>query len=154
MLIFIFVCYLGFGKVNDCRKRCVYKFFCCSNRLVRRNQQQSLRKPRRKSAEKEAKEMDRKRTVRGNHQGILFWPRLTSAFRHFGRNRDWEFNSSPHCNALTPCCSYTVIQRELKRGNAYKFKRLYGAKGENPQDHPVYLCLAAECASAGLLRPW
>lgn len=85
--------------------------------------------------------MDKKRTVRGNHQGILFWPRLTSASRHFGRNRDWEFNSSPHCNALTPCCSYTVIQRELKRGNAYKFRRLYGAKGENPQDHPVYICV-------------
>jgi len=85
--------------------------------------------------------MDRKRTVRGNHQGILFWPRLTSASRHFGRNRDWEFNSSAHCNALTPCCSYTVIQRELKRGNAYKFRRLYRAKGENPQDHPVYICV-------------
>ncbi|KYM98926.1 hypothetical protein ALC62_10342 [Cyphomyrmex costatus] len=33
------------------------------------------------------------------------------------------------------------VDRELKRGNAYKFRRLYGAKGENPQDHPVYICV-------------
>jgi len=134
----------GFEKVTKrFRKRCGYKFFCCSGRLVQRNQQRPFRwkLQRKKSTEKEAKEMDRKRTVRGNHRGILFWPRLTSTSQHFGRNRDWEFNSSPHCNALTPCCSYTVIQRELKRGNAYKFKRLYGAKGENPQDHPVYICV-------------
>lgn len=83
-------------------------------------------------------EMDRKRTA---PPGILFRPRLTSAFQYFGRNRDWEFNSARYCNALTPCCSYTVIQRKLKRGNAYKFKRFYGVKGGNPRDHPVYICV-------------
>lgn len=138
-LIFIFICQPGFGKVT---KRSWLQIFLPEPISPRWDQQRSFRwKPRRKSAAKEAKEMDRKRTARGGDRGILFWPRLTSASRHFGRNRDWEFNSSPYCNALTPCCSYTVIRCQLKRGNAYKFKRLYGAKGENPQDHPVYICV-------------
>lgn len=29
----------------------------------------------------------------------------------------------------------------MKHGNAYKFKRLYGAKGGNPRDHSVYICV-------------
>lgn len=145
------------------RRREDYKFSRCSGRLVRDPEATAAfpisaeeTEGGREGHDKRAKEMDRKRTVRGGW-GILFEPRLTSApssLRHFGRNRDREFNSSPYCNALTPCRSYTAIPPGrgrwegrieatggLKCGNAYKFKRLYGAKGGNPRDHSVYICV-------------